>query len=66
MTQTDSASSTWSHDAAGETDLIAAERSFDGLYVCAETGPGAEDSPGAEVASANGTTVETAGPAAAR
>lgn len=61
MTQTDSASATRSHDAPGETDWLAAERS-----VCSETGLGAEASPGDEVASANGRAVETAGPAATR
>lgn len=66
MTQTYSASATRSHDAPGETDWLAAERSFDERYVCSETGLGAEASPGDEVASANGAGVETAGPAATR
>ena len=66
MTQTDSASATRSHNAPGETDWLAAERSFDERYVCSETGLGAEASPGDEVASANGRAVETAGPAATR
>ena len=66
MTQTDSASATRSHDAPGETDWIAAERSFDERYVCSETGLGAEASPDAEVASAEGAGAGTAGPAATR
>ncbi len=66
MTQTDSASATRSHDAPGETDWVAAERSFDERYVCSETGLGAEASPGDEVTSGHGAGVEAAGPAAAR
>jgi hypothetical protein len=66
ITQTDSASATRSHDAPGETDWIAAERSFDERYVCSETGLGAEASPGDEVTSGHGAGVEAAGPAAAR
>jgi hypothetical protein len=66
ITQIDSASATRSHDAPGETDWIAAERSFDERYVCSETGLGAEASPGDEVTSGHGAGVEAAGPAAAR
>lgn len=66
MTPTDYASSIRRHDAPGETDWVAAERTFDERCECSETGLGAEGTQGPEVASANGTAVETAGPAATR